>query len=116
VSQAGQPVPEVEVDDARDLADAGAVVLDVREADEWQAGHVEGALWIPMGELAGRQDELPGDRALVVICRTGSRSGRVVGALVQAGYDAVNVAGGMKSWATAGYDIVTDGGTPGTVV
>jgi rhodanese-related sulfurtransferase len=104
------------VDDARDLAEAGALVLDVREADEWHAGHIEGALWIPVGELTGRQDELPGDRSVVVICRSGARSHRVAAALLQAGYDAMNVAGGMKSWATAGYDIVTDDGAPGTVV
>lgn len=116
MSTPGSGVPDVSVDAARARADAGAVMLDVRETDEWQAGHVDGALWIPMGEIAARQDELPGDRALVVICRSGARSGKVAAALVQAGYDAVNVAGGMKAWAAAGHPFVADDGSPGTIV
>jgi rhodanese-related sulfurtransferase len=112
---AATPVPEVAVDAARARAAAGAVVLDVREPDEWHAGHVQGALWIPMGQVAARQAEIPDERALVVICRSGARSGKVVAALVQAGYDAANVTGGMKAWAAAGYAVVVDDGGPGVV-
>jgi rhodanese-related sulfurtransferase len=115
MSQVGPKIPEVTVEVARTRADGGDVVLDVREPDEWHAGHVDGSLWIPMGEVAARQAELPDDRALVVICRSGARSGKVVGALVQAGYDAVNVTGGLKAWAAAGYPLVVDDGGPGTV-
>jgi rhodanese-related sulfurtransferase len=115
VSEAGAAIPEVTVDAARTRARAGAVVLDVRERDEWHAGHVEDSLWIPMGEVAARQEEIPDDRPLVVLCRSGARSGKVAGALVQAGYDAVNVTGGLKAWAAAGYPIVDDDGGPGTV-
>ena len=108
-------IPEVEVDEAHARVEAGAVVLDVREPDEWRAGRVEGALWIPMGDVAARQHEVPDDRQLVVICRSGGRSGKVVEALVGAGYDAVNLAGGMKAWQASGYPIVADGGGPGVV-
>ena len=95
--------------------DAGALLLDVRNPDEWQAGHPEGAAWIPMGELAERQEELPTDREIVVICKVGGRSARVAEALIAAGYDAANVAGGAEAWQQAGMVIVTDDGQPGTV-
>jgi rhodanese-related sulfurtransferase len=95
--------------------DAGALLLDVRNPDEWQAGHAEGAAWIPMGELAERQEELPTDREIVVICKTGGRSAQVAKALLAAGYAAVNVAGGSEAWQSAGMPIVTDDGQPGTV-
>ena len=95
--------------------DAGALLLDVRNPDEWQAGHAEGAAWIPMRELAERQEELPTDREIVVICKTGGRSAQVAQALVAAGYGAVNVAGGSEAWQASGMPIVTDDGRPGTV-
>ena len=95
--------------------DAGALLLDVRNPNEWKAGHAEGAAWIPMGELAERQEELPTDREIVVICKTGGRSAQVAKALLAAGYGAVNVAGGSEAWRSAGMPIVTDDGQPGTV-
>ena len=93
-----------------------AVLFDVREADEWHAGHADGARWIPMSELNARQADIPPDRPLLVICATGSRSARVVAALVHAGYDAANVTGGMKAWQAMGYDVVDDDGHPGVVL
>jgi rhodanese-related sulfurtransferase len=108
-------IPEIDIDEARARVEAGAALLDVREADEWQAGRAEQARWIPMGEVGARHDELPDDRQLVVICRSGGRSGKVVAALAQAGYDAVNVAGGMKAWEASGFTVVADDGTPGVV-
>lgn len=108
-------IPEVGVDEGHRRVDAGAVLLDVREPAEWQAGHAEGAQWIPMGEVANRRGEIPADRDVVVICRSGARSGRVTEVLVQAGHDAVNLAGGMQAWAAKGLPVVTDDGSPGTV-
>jgi rhodanese-related sulfurtransferase len=110
--------PEIDHLDAvesKRRVDGGALLLDVRNPDEWQAGHAEGAAWIPMGELADRQEELPTDREIVVICKTGSRSAQVAQALVAAGYEAANVAGGSEAWQAAGFPIVTDDGQPGTV-
>ena len=120
-SQTSQPrtpeprTPEVDVAEGCRLVDDGAVLLDVREAAEWQAGHAEGAQWIPMGEVAGRQREIPAGRDVVVICRSGARSGRVTEVLVGAGHDAVNLAGGMRAWAAAGLPVVTEHGGAGTV-
>ena len=109
-------VPEIDAEEARIRVGGGAVLLDVREAEEWHAGRVDGSLWIPMGDVGARQGDLPGDTSLVVICRSGSRSGKVVAALVQSGYDAVNLGGGIKAWVALGLPIVGDDGTPGTVV
>lgn len=108
-------IPEIDVAEAQQRVAAGAALLDVREADEWAAGHAEAAQWIPMGELPARQDEIADGREVVVICRSGGRSGRVTQALVRAGYDAVNLAGGMQAWAAAGHPVVTEAGSPGTV-
>lgn len=91
------------------------VFLDVREDDEWEAGHIEGSLHIPMGELGGRQDELPRDRPIVAVCRTGQRSAAVTEALARAGYDAENLVGGVAEWRGAGLGLVDAEGNPGTV-
>ncbi|TCO64560.1 rhodanese-like domain-containing protein [Actinocrispum wychmicini] len=87
---------------------ADVTLLDVREDDEWAAGHAPDALHIPMGELAGRLDELPADQGVYVVCRGGGRSARATVYLNANGWDAVNVDGGMRSWATAGKPMVSD--------
>lgn len=87
-----------------------ASILDVREEYEWAAGHVEGALHIPLDQLPERLEELDPDSDLFVICRTGGRSFRAVQWLVGQGYTAVNVAGGMDMWFEAGRPIVSDNG------
>ena len=87
-----------------------AWLLDVREDDEWAAGHVPGARHIPLGQLGARTAEIPKDLTVYVICRSGARSGRAVQALTGAGWAAVNVAGGMQHWAAAGRVMITDSG------
>jgi molybdopterin/thiamine biosynthesis adenylyltransferase/rhodanese-related sulfurtransferase len=77
----------------------GAVVVDVREAHEWDAGHVDGARHIPLGELAARADELPRDRDVVVYCFMGGRGSRAVELLRGAGFTRVrNLTGGYQAW------------------
>jgi len=93
---------DVSVLEAAQLVDEGAVLLDVREQDEWLAVRAPDALHIPMSRLSTSADQLPGDRLLVCICHVGGRSAVVAEALVGAGYDAVNVAGGMEAWQAAG--------------
>jgi rhodanese-related sulfurtransferase len=112
---APEPVAEIDTAEAGRRMARGALVLDIREQDEWDAGRIEGSLHIPMGELVARQDELPTERALVVVCRSGGRSARVASALVAAEYDAVNLAGGLIAWVEAGQPLEADGGAPGTV-
>jgi rhodanese-related sulfurtransferase len=89
-----------------------AVLLDVREDDEWVHGHVEGATHIRMGEVPARLEELPEADPLYVVCRSGGRSARVAAWLNQNGYDAVNVAGGMGDWEAAGRPMVSETGQP----
>jgi rhodanese-related sulfurtransferase len=99
-----------------DSIPAGALILDVREDDEWAAGHIDGALHIPMGQVPGRVADLPADRPISVVCRSGARSARVTGFLVQAGTDAQNVAGGMQIWEAAGRPMVSEtGGAPSVI-
>ena len=102
----GPAVPEVSV--AQLPPDAA--LLDVRESDEWAAGHAPGATHLPMSELTARMDELPDGDPLYVICRSGGRSARVAAYLSAQGYPAVNVEGGMQAWARQGREIVADGG------
>jgi rhodanese-related sulfurtransferase len=101
-----QPVPEVPVS----AVPEDGWMLDVREDDEWAAGHVPGANHIPLGQLSERTAEIPADETVYVICRSGHRSGRATEALVNAGWQAVNVAGGMQQWAAQGRTMVTDNG------
>ena len=89
---------------------ADAALLDVREHDEWQAGHVDGALHIPMGEVVARLGELP-DARLYVMCRVGGRSAQVVQYLVAQGRDAVNIDGGLQAWESAGRPMVSGSGS-----
>lgn len=91
-------------------------LIDVREPDEWAAGHIDGALHIPMGQLSQRRDELAQDRTIVAVCRSGNRSGQVVAALRGAGYDAENLDGGMQAWARADLPFVAENGRDPRVV
>lgn len=99
---------------------ADVLVLDVRENDEWAAGHIEGALHIPMSDFVGRFGELTeaaeDGRRVHVMCRVGGRSAQVTQYLVQQGVDAVNVDGGMLAWDGAGRPMVTDNGSPAFVL
>ena len=101
-------VPTVPVADVP----ADAPLLDVREPDEWTAGHAPTARLLPMSELIERIDELPDDDPLYVVCRSGGRSARVVAYLAGQGYPAVNVDGGMQAWSARGREVVADSGHP----
>jgi rhodanese-related sulfurtransferase len=102
----------------QDLASTRAEhhLLDVREDDEWQAGHVAGAQHIPLGQLKDRLGELPKGQRIVAICRSGSRSATAVRGLRQLGYDAENLDGGVTAWARAGQALVDGSGRPGRVI
>jgi rhodanese-related sulfurtransferase len=95
---------------------SNAKILDVREDYEWEAGHVDGALHIPLDALPERLNDLDPDQDLAVICRTGGRSARATAWLESHGYSAVNVTGGMGAWLEAGKPMVSDNGQEPTVV
>lgn len=81
------------------------VLIDVREPDEFAAGHIPEATLIPLGQLSSRLSEIPKDKTVVAVCRSGNRSGQATELLRQAGFDAHNMSGGMISWEQAGYDV-----------
>ena len=101
------PVPTMLVSELDPIAPipAGTTLVDVREPNEWDAGHAPGALHVPLGELIARVGELPIGR-LLVVCHHGGRSARATEWLNGAGYDAVNLEGGMVDWARAGLPVV----------
>jgi rhodanese-related sulfurtransferase len=97
-----------------DEVPAEAYLLDVREGEEWAAGHAPDAHHVPMMEIPARLDEIPVDQDVVVVCRVGARSAQVVTYLRSLGRDnARNLDGGMMAWARAGRPMVSeDGGVP----
>jgi rhodanese-related sulfurtransferase/molybdopterin-guanine dinucleotide biosynthesis protein A len=99
-------VPEIEIADFAQRHAAGAYVVDVRNPDEYEAGHVPGAVLIPLPELDQRWQEIP-DGDVLVICRTGPRSARAVEALNGVGKTTTNVVGGTMAWIDAGHPVVT---------
>ena len=101
--------PEVLTDDV--------YLLDVREQDEWDAGHAPHAHHIPMGEIPGRLAEVPTVGDVVVVCRVGGRSAQVAAFLAAQGWENVaNLDGGMLAWEAAGKSVVADTGAPARVL
>ena len=97
---------QVEVAEAKRRQDQGAVLIDVRETSEWQAGHAPGARLIPLGMLSGRLNDVPSDREVLLICQSGNRSGAALQLLLRQGFDKVfNVSGGMGAWSRAGLPV-----------
>jgi rhodanese-related sulfurtransferase len=108
-------IPSTTVSDLPDPLPDATTVLDVREPVEWDHGHIEGAVHIPLMDLPQRLPDVPRGHVLVV-CRIGSRSARAVAYLQQQGIDAVNLDGGMVEWAEAGRNLVADHGHTPQVV
>ena len=79
------------------------LVVDVRQPEEFRTGHIVGAKLIPLGELSRRLNELPKDKEIACICATGSRSRSATKILMRAGYNVINVSGGMMSWSGNGF-------------
>ncbi|MCI4675195.1 rhodanese-like domain-containing protein [Candidatus Mycolicibacterium alkanivorans] len=108
-------VLEVDPVGAMRLVDeSGAVLLDVREDEEWAAGHAPGAVHVRLGDLDART--LDTTAPVVAVCRSGNRSGSAAKNLAAAGVTVYNLAGGMKAWREAGQPVVRDDGTAGTVI
>ena len=108
-------VPTVGIQGVPDPLPDTVAVLDVRQADEWAAGHIEGAVHIPLHELMARYDEVP-DTQLLVVCTVGARSAHAAAYLRQQGRDAVNLDGGLLDWVAAGRPMVSESGAPPVVL
>ena len=89
-----------------------AVLVDVREPEEWAAGHAPSARHIPLSQLGLRAAEIPKDSSVYIICRSGHRSARAAAALARAGWQALNVTDGMLGWDAVGRPMTTDSGAP----
>ena len=108
-------IPTTTVADLPDPLPDATAVLDVREPVEWEHGHIEGAVHIPLMDLPTRLPDVPQGHVLVV-CKIGGRSARAVAYLQQQGIDAVNLEDGMVGWADAGRPMVADTGQSAHVV
>ncbi len=107
-STASSLPPEISVNEAVAKQQAGAFILDVREPSEWNDAHIAGATLIPLGELASRLSELPKDKQIVVVCRSGNRSAQGRDILLNNGFTQVtSMAGGLNQWKAAGYPTVS---------
>lgn len=109
----GPDVPSVTATEV----DAEAYLLDVREPDEWAAGHAPGARHLPMMEVPARLAEIPTEGDVVVVCRSGGRSGQVVAYLRNNGWENVrNLTGGMRDWAAVGRPLQSEDGQSARVI
>lgn len=100
---------EISVQEAANRRDQGAFILDVRHKEEWDEYHIPDSTLIPLEELAARSGEIPRDREIIVVCRTGERSAQGRSILLAAGYTQVtSMTGGLIQWRTQGYSVATE--------
>ncbi len=104
---ADETATETEVTPQRavELAESGALLIDVRRQYEWEAGRIAGARHVEMNDLANNAESVPRDRAVVFYCRSGSRSALAAAAFRQAGWDAYNLEGGLHAWVDQGHEL-----------
>lgn len=114
IASLGTPAPTVaslpelvSVDQAYQLYQEGTFVLDVRTPEEWSEYHAPDTTLIPLDELPARLGELPGDQPILVVCRSGNRSQTGRDILVEAGFDATSMSGGLSAWRASGYPVVS---------
>ena len=105
-------VRSVQVDEVEGLRAGGALLLDVRESDEFDGGHAPHAVHVALSEVPDHLDDFDPNQLIVCICRSGGRSGRAAKFLAEQGYLTANCEGGMLAWAEAGLDMVAHAGEP----
>lgn len=91
---------------AKEMQDAGAMLIDVRESHEYKSGHAPGARHISLGVLERRLKEIPKEREILVICQSGARSEQAAKVLSSNGFSVTNVSGGMVNWQRAGMKVI----------
>ena len=102
---------EIEPRRAAELIEQGAVAVDVRDPDEYEAGHIAGARHVTFDRLTPEEAGLDEGRQVLFYCRSGDRSATAAAAFAGAGWDAYSVAGGLEAWADSGLPLEPDGGT-----
>ena len=106
-SDTGKLPAFVSVEEAHQMYEEGTFVLDVRTPEEWNEFHAPNTTLVPLDELASRVDELPKDQPIVVVCRSGNRSQTGRDILLQAGFNATSMNGGLNEWRAKGYAVVS---------
>ena len=103
----GKPAPTLNALELNEKLKNGKrpLVIDVRQPDEYRSGHIAGAKLMPLGELSQRIKELPQNKEIICVCASGNRSGSATRKLVDAGFNAVNMKGGMLSWRRASLPV-----------
>ena len=101
-------IPEIDVQEAQKRVQGGALLLDVREQNEYDEEHIPGAQLLPLSELMARFDELPKDQEIVAQCRSGKRSAQATDFLRAQGYDVTNMEGGILRWKAEGLPTEQD--------
>ena len=99
-------VSEVTIEELESALQSGARLIDVREPDEYEAGHVPGAILVPLGTVPDSLDRFSSDATTYVICKSGARSYRACEFVIDHGLDAVNVEGGTLAWIISGRGTV----------
>jgi rhodanese-related sulfurtransferase len=105
----------INVPEALALVSDGALLLDVREDNEWEAGHAAAATHVALSEVPDHLGDLSKDQLIVCVCRSGVRSARAATFLIQNGYDAINLEGGMLAWAGEDEPLVGDVDEPSII-
>ncbi|MEJ7634760.1 rhodanese-like domain-containing protein [Aeromicrobium sp.] len=100
-------IPSTDIHGIPEVIPADLVVLDVREDNEWSAGHIAGAVHIPLGDLPARVGELDPSTRTLVVCHLDGRSARATAWLHAQGHDVTNVEGGMEAWEQASRPVIT---------
>ncbi len=106
-NKAGVLPASISVDKAYQMYQDGTFVLDVRTPEEWNDFHAPNTTLIPLDELANRLNELPKDQPILVVCRSGNRSQTGRDILLQAGFNATSMEGGLNAWKDSGYPVVS---------
>jgi rhodanese-related sulfurtransferase len=103
----GKPAPSLNAADLGEKLKNGKrpFILDVRQPEEYRSGHIAGAKLVPLGDLTHRMGSLPKDKEIICVCASGNRSSSGTCLLVNAGYNAFNMKGGMVSWRQAGLPV-----------
>jgi len=98
-------VTQIDILEAKQRIEAGAMLVDVREANEYEESHIPGSHLVALSEFSDNYSSLPKDKPLIMQCRSGARSNRAAEFLLANGYeDVVNMAGGILAWVEAGLD------------
>ncbi|MCU1363235.1 MAG: Rhodanese domain protein [Acidimicrobiaceae bacterium] len=103
-------VNEVSANEALELLGGDAILIDVRQEAEWDAGHAPMATLIPLADVPDRLDDLPKDRLIICACRSGARSSRAASFLQENGFEVANLAGGMIAWFAEGLPLESEHG------